>query len=76
MLGTYGAKPPKEAIPQARDAAIKALALDNNLAEALEWLDRADQDRADWMVFLRVDPRFNSPHSDQKFIELLDRMNL
>lgn len=33
MLGTYGAKPPKEAFPQARDAAIKALALDNNLAE-------------------------------------------
>jgi tetratricopeptide (TPR) repeat protein len=33
MLGTYGAKPPKEAFPLARDAAVKALAQDNNLAE-------------------------------------------
>jgi len=34
MLGTYGAKPPREAFPKAHDAAIKALAIDNNLAEA------------------------------------------
>jgi len=33
MLATYGAKPPKEAFPMAHDAAIKALAIDNNLAE-------------------------------------------
>jgi len=34
MLATYGAKSPKEAFPKAHDAAIKALAIDNNLAEA------------------------------------------
>jgi tetratricopeptide (TPR) repeat protein len=43
---------------------------------AFAWLEKAFQDRADWMVFLKVDPRFNSLHSDQKFIELLRRMNL
>ena len=34
MLATYGAKPPSEGYPKAHDAAIKALALDNRLAEA------------------------------------------
>jgi len=34
MLATYGAKPPSEGYPRAHDAAIKALALDNGLAEA------------------------------------------
>ena len=51
------------------------VALKDNL-HALEWLDKAYQDRADWMVFLKVDPRFKSLHSDPKFIELLRRMNL
>jgi tetratricopeptide (TPR) repeat protein len=48
----------------------------NDTPHALEWLDKASQDRADWMVYLKVDPRFNNLHSDQKFIELLGRMNL
>jgi tetratricopeptide (TPR) repeat protein len=34
MLSTYGAKPPKEVIPKAHDAAIKALAINDGLAEA------------------------------------------
>lgn len=51
------------------------VALKDNV-RALEWLDKAYQDRADWMVFLKVDPRFNSLHSNPKFIELLRRMNL
>ncbi|MCA1557471.1 MAG: hypothetical protein LC731_02900, partial [Acidobacteria bacterium] len=28
--------------------------------KAFEWLERAFKERADWMVFLKVDPRFNS----------------
>ena len=55
-------------------AAIYVALKDN--VHALEWLDKAYQDRADWMVFLKVDPRFKNLHSDQKFIELLRRMNL
>jgi eukaryotic-like serine/threonine-protein kinase len=43
---------------------------------AFEWLERAFQDRADWMAFLKVDPRFDSLHSDPRFTNLLRRMNL
>jgi eukaryotic-like serine/threonine-protein kinase len=43
---------------------------------AFEWLEKAFQDRADWMVFLKVDPRFDSLRSDPRFTNLLHRMNL
>ena len=43
---------------------------------AFEWLEKAFQDRADWMAFLKVDPRFDSLHSDERFNNLLRRMNL
>ena len=43
---------------------------------AFEWLDKAFQERADWMAFLKVDPRFDSLHSDPRFVDLLRRMNL
>lgn len=43
---------------------------------AFEFLERAFQDRADWMAFLNVDPRFDSIHSEPRFIDLKRRMNL
>jgi serine/threonine protein kinase/Tfp pilus assembly protein PilF len=43
---------------------------------AFEWLEKAFQERADWMAFLKVDPRFDSLHSDPRFVDLLRRMNL
>jgi serine/threonine protein kinase/Tfp pilus assembly protein PilF len=43
---------------------------------AFEFLEKAFQERADWMVFLNVDPRFKSLHSDSRFADLLRRMNL
>jgi len=43
---------------------------------AFEWLERAFLHRADWMAFLRVDPRFDSLHSESRFIDLQRRMNL
>src|SRR5205814_7218228 len=44
--------------------------------QALTWLNKAFQDRADWMVNLKVDPRFDSLRSDPRFEELIRRMNL
>jgi serine/threonine protein kinase/Tfp pilus assembly protein PilF len=43
---------------------------------AFEWLEQAFQDRADWMAFLKVDPRFDRLHSDPRFADLMRRMNL
>ena len=42
--------------------------------QAFIWLNKAFQDRADWMVNLKVDPRFDSIRSDPRFAELLGRM--
>jgi len=44
--------------------------------QAFVWLNKAFQDRADWMVNLKVDPRFESLHSDPRFAELVQRMKL
>jgi serine/threonine-protein kinase len=44
--------------------------------QAFAWLDKAFQDRADWMVNLKVDPRFESLRSDPRFGDILRRMNL
>jgi eukaryotic-like serine/threonine-protein kinase len=48
----------------------------NERDSAFEWLERAFTERADWMVFLKVDPRFKSLRSDPRFTDLLRRMNL
>lgn len=44
--------------------------------QAFKWLDKAVQDRADWLAFLKVDPRFDALHTDPRFRDLLRRMNL
>ncbi|HEX8652576.1 MAG TPA: protein kinase [Pyrinomonadaceae bacterium] len=54
-------------------AAIYA-ALDDK-DRAFEWLEKAYRDHADWMVFLNVDPRFDSLHSDPRFANLRRRIN-
>ncbi len=43
--------------------------------EALEWLDRAYQDRNGYMPFLQVNPRLDPLRSDPHFQDLLRRMN-
>jgi TolB-like protein/Tfp pilus assembly protein PilF/cellulose biosynthesis protein BcsQ len=39
-----------------------------------EMLEQAYRERADWMVFLNVDPRFKSLRSDARFTDMLQRM--
>ena len=43
---------------------------------ALEWLEKAFQDRNSWMPFLQVEPRLDPLRSDPRFQDLLRRMNL
>jgi tetratricopeptide (TPR) repeat protein len=55
-------------------AAIYVALKDKDLA--FKWLEKAYQQRADWMVFLAIDPRFDSLHSDPKFVDLYLRQRL
>lgn len=41
--------------------------------QALEWLERACDDRASWIAFLKVDVKFDSLRSDPRFRELLSK---
>jgi DNA-binding winged helix-turn-helix (wHTH) protein/Flp pilus assembly protein TadD len=41
---------------------------------AFTWLDKAFAERSNWLVWLRLDPRFDPLRSDSRFTELLDRI--
>ena len=42
--------------------------------QALKWLQEAYEERAGWLVYLNVDPRYDSLRSDPRFTDLLRRM--
>jgi TolB-like protein/Tfp pilus assembly protein PilF len=44
--------------------------------ESLAWLERAFQERSSWLVWARVEPRFDSLRADPRFEGLLGRMRL
>jgi TolB-like protein/Tfp pilus assembly protein PilF len=46
-----------------------------NKDEALQWLETAYQQRAEWMVLLKVDPCFDDLRPDPRFQDLMRRMN-
>jgi DNA-binding winged helix-turn-helix (wHTH) protein/Tfp pilus assembly protein PilF len=41
---------------------------------AFRWLNRAFQERSHWLVWLRLDPRWNGLRRDARFVELIKRM--
>jgi tetratricopeptide (TPR) repeat protein/TolB-like protein len=45
-------------------------------AQALEWLDKAVEERDPWVTGLATEPRFNPLRSNPKFTELLRRVGL
>ena len=55
-------------------AVIYAGLADTN--RTLAWLEKGYQERSTWMVWLKVDPRFDSMRSDPRFQSLLRRLGL
>jgi adenylate cyclase len=44
--------------------------------ETMAWLERAYEERSSWLVWINVEPRFDSLRSDPRFASLLRRMRL
>ncbi len=44
--------------------------------QTFEWLEKAYRDHSPWLVFLKVDPRFDSLHGDSRYRDLRRRMGL
>jgi len=44
--------------------------------QAVEWLEKAYEERDHWLVLLKIDPLFDSLRSDSRFKALLKKMNL
>jgi serine/threonine protein kinase/tetratricopeptide (TPR) repeat protein len=44
--------------------------------DGFRWLGRAVEERAPWLVWLRVDPMFDRVRSDQRFCDVLKKMGL
>src|SRR5947207_9236173 len=43
---------------------------------AFEWLNKADKERNDYLIYLKVEPLFDSLRSDPRFGDLLRRIGL
>jgi Tfp pilus assembly protein PilF len=62
-------------LPFASQAAGLHAALGNKAA-ALGWLERAQTNREGALVWLKIDPRFDSLHGEPRFREILGKMGL
>lgn len=67
--------PSKAQLVPPYDMAQAYVALGNH-ERAMEWLERAYQERNDYIIYLRVDPFFEPLRSDPRFQALLRRINL
>jgi len=48
----------------------------NRNEEALRWLERAYQERSNWLIYLKLDPRFDRLRSERRFADLARRIGL
>jgi hypothetical protein len=44
--------------------------------EAFQWLRKALGDRSVWLIYLKVDPTFDSLHQDPRFVDLSRQVGL
>ena len=45
-----------------------------NKDEAFRWLEKAFDDRANWLVWLRFGPRWEALRKDPRYAEMIQRM--
>jgi tetratricopeptide (TPR) repeat protein len=45
-------------------------------AKALEWLDRAEQERDPFVIYIQVDPNFDSLRGDPRFAKLINKLTV
>jgi serine/threonine protein kinase/tetratricopeptide (TPR) repeat protein len=57
------------------DAAVIYVGLGDK-DRAMEWLEKAYDDHSAWLVWVKVDPRFNSIRDDPRYHDLLRRMRI
>ena len=61
-------------VPSYHIAAIHARGQDDELT--LDWLERANQERTNWMVFLNVDPAWDHLRNEPRFRALVQKVGL
>jgi hypothetical protein len=61
--------------PHAQKIACRYLGLGDK-EQAFAWLNRAYQERDNWLIYLNVEPRLDPLRSDPRFTDLLRRVGL
>jgi hypothetical protein len=62
-------KVPREA-PNPRPAAL------GDKDKAITWLEKAYEEKDDWIAFIKVDPSLDGLRAEPRFVELLRRVGL
>jgi len=44
--------------------------------QAFQWLEKAYEDRSEWLTWIAIEPKLDPIRGDPRFAELLRRMNL
>jgi tetratricopeptide (TPR) repeat protein len=65
---------PKRVVPPYHVAAIHAALGDSD--RAFEWLEKAYEERSEYLIWIKVHPMMESLRSDPRFQDLLKKMNL
>ena len=59
----------------AYDIAVVYVGLGEHV-RAMDWLEKAYQERFSWLIWLQVEPMFDSLRSDRQFLDLVRRVGL
>jgi eukaryotic-like serine/threonine-protein kinase len=57
------------------DLAVICVGL-GDTSQAMDWLERAYEDHSAWLIWIKVDPRFDGTRNDPRYRDLLRRMKL